>query len=148
MNIIAKNFLIKKQDIIENFDKNFNLKNIQENTYVYGSNSGQLGMIQSIPFAIFEQMDELEKTMNNHIKTIGDFKQSEYRLNDPDEDLNEKYKLLPCHKRTKRFIDGDFLSSFFQCSKELQEVILEEARNVDIKLIEGWIKSLSLTSLH
>lgn len=67
MNILKKGFLIKNQDIVGEKENGFHLTHIQKNTYIFGTNSGKIGMLQVIPKEIFDQMSSLERSMDTYL---------------------------------------------------------------------------------
>lgn len=61
MDTLYNGFLIKKQDIVGEIENGFHLEHIQRNTYIFGSKTGQVGMIQPIPKTIFDKLSDLER---------------------------------------------------------------------------------------
>ena len=125
INTITKGYLKKKHDRIIDIEE-LDLDFIENNSYIFGSSCGQIGMIQSIPADLFYYLNYLEWIMSKEIKSIGDFDQILFRMNDPKDDPYEKLELLDCHRFSKRFIDGDFVSTFINLGKETQDRILKK----------------------
>lgn len=148
INTITKGYIKKQQDKIENLAE-LNSSNIEDNTYIFGTACGQIGMIQAIPVDVFYYLNFLEWVMNRELRCLGDFDQINFRMNDPKDDPYEKLELLDCHKLSKRFIDGDFVSTFSSLTQEKQEAILakvntyhiDENKRPEKKTIE-WINSI------
>lgn len=85
--------------------------------------------------------------MNTTVSSIGDFRQVDFRNNDPASDPIEKYEVLAEHRKEKRFIDGDFLATFLDLDPRKKKLIEKQTGNKNLRELEGWIKSLSLTSI-
>lgn len=151
INTIVKGYLKKKHDRVIDIDE-FDFQFIENNSYIFGTSCGQIGVVQEIPIDLFYYLNYLEWIMSREIKSIGDFDQIGFRMNDPKEDPYEKLELLDTHKLSKRFIDGDFISIFNNLNFETQERIIkkvnsyridENPRNKEITI--DWIKSVLKT---
>ena len=132
VNTMTKGYLKKKQDRIDDLaelDQDF----LENNSYIFGSACGQICMIQTIPVEVFYYLNYLEWIMSKEIKSLGDFDQLNFRMNDPKDDPYEKLELLECHKLSKRFIDGDFIAVFNDLPQEKQEKLLEKVNTYKIK---------------
>lgn len=151
INTISKGYLKKKHDRIIDTDK-LDFDFLENHSLIYGTSCGQIGMIQEIPIDMFYYLNYLEWIMSKEVKSIGDFDQINFRMNDPKEDPYEKLEILESNKLSKRFIDGDFISVFNNLNSGTQERIIkkvnayrinENPRNKEITI--DWIKSVIKT---
>lgn len=135
VNHLCKGYIKKKQDRVDDI-KELDSAFLEDNTYIYGTACGQVGMLQTLPSDVFYYLNYLEWVMNRDIRSIGEFDEINFRMNDPRDDPYEKLELLECHKLSKRFIDGDFLALFNSLSQTQQQDIIDKVNTYQLIEIE------------
>ncbi|BGO95653.1 hypothetical protein NBRC10512_004328 [Rhodotorula toruloides] len=82
---------------------------------VYSTSAGTIGAIADLDAASSRILSDLERNMREFVKGIGGLEQEEYRA----------YKADKLKTPSTGFIDGDFVQSFLDLSKDVQEQVMQ-----------------------
>eukprot|EP00899_Mesostigma_viride_P024186 jgi/Mesvir1/4952/Mv04573-RA.2 len=87
-------------------------------TVIYGTVSGVIGVIASLPQAQFEFLERLQNCITKHLKGVGGLSHAEWRS------FHNDRKTTDAHN----FLDGDLIESFLDLKREQQALIADEMK--------------------
>ncbi|KAK4330616.1 DNA damage-binding protein 1 [Rhodotorula toruloides] len=82
---------------------------------VYSTSAGTIGVIADLDAASSRILSDLERNMREFVKGVGGLEQEEYRA----------FKADKVKTPSTGFIDGDFVQSFLDLSKDVQEQVMQ-----------------------
>ena len=98
---------------------------------IYGTLNGSLGIIAKISKSLIKLLVKMEKSMNIHVKPIGDLSHDKWRTF-----LSERGHFV---LENRHFIDGDLIESYIDLDTPLKEAIYEDLKE-DIDSMDSLTK--------